>query len=108
MENVKEYSTAYRIRLALIGLIVFLVHGAKLYSDVDFTYALLNNCIFMKYLLGNSRFNPYFTSIITLVMFMISVSAFLFMWDRMGGSLTGGQAVSSSYGQREASDLWAW
>ena len=34
MENVKEYSTAYRIRLALIGLIVFLVHGAKLYSDV--------------------------------------------------------------------------
>lgn len=125
MENVKEYSTAYRIRLALIGLIVFLVHGAKLYSDVigidtediihlqdDFYGGWLHTgrqgLIFMKYLLGNSRFNPYFTSIITLVMFMISVSAFLFMWDRMGGSLTGGQAVSSSYGQREASDLWAW
>lgn len=121
----KEYSTAYRIRLALIGLIVFLVHGAKLYSDVigidtediihlqdDFYGGWLHTgrqgLIFMKYLLGNSRFNPYFTSIITLLMFMISVSAFFFMWDRMGGNLTGGQAVSVSDEHREASDLWAW
>ena len=125
MQSVKEYSATYRMRLVLIGLLVFLIHGAKLYSDVigidtediihlqdDFYGGWLNSgrqgLIFMKYLLGNNLFNPYFISLTTLLLFIISIVAFLFLWDRVGGKLTMGQAASLSHQKKESLGFWAW
>jgi len=113
---VKEYP--YRARLILIGLLVFLVHGAKLNSDIigidtedlihlqdgfygGWLHTGRQGLVFLKYLFGNRTFNPYYTGIATLLLFAAAVAAHLFLWDK----------VCSITVQRKRSDslsgLWA-
>lgn len=99
-QGVKEYLLKYRSRFLLTGLLVFLLHGAKLNSGIigidtedlirlqdDFYGGWLHTgrqgLVFLKYLLGNVQFNPYFAGIMTLLLFSVSVGAFFLLWDRV-------------------------
>lgn len=90
----------YRSHILLIGLFVALLHSAKLNSNVigidtediihlgsDFYGGWLTTgrqgLVFLKYIFGNLYFNPYFTGVMTLILLTLSVSAFLFLWDRV-------------------------
>lgn len=101
-DGVKEYLKRYRGHALLVGLFVFLLHGAKLNSDIigidtedlifwgkDFYGGWLNTgrhgLVFLKHLFGNAEFNPYFTGIMTLLLFTAAVSALLALWDWTGG-----------------------
>lgn len=105
----KEFLKRYRSHVLLMGLFVFLLHGAKLNSDIigidtedlifwgeDFYGGWLHTgrhgLVFLKHVFGNAEFNPYFTGIMTLVLFTWAVSALLGLWDRTGGR----------------SSLWGW
>lgn len=102
MQRVKEYLEKYRGRLFVTGLFVFLLHGAKLHSDIigidtedlihlqgDFYSGWLHTgrqgLVFLKYLLGNAEHNPYFSGAMTLVLFTAAVAAFLGIWEYAGG-----------------------
>lgn len=101
-DRVKEYLKRYRGHALLVGLLVFLLHGAKLNSDIigidtedlifwgkDFYGGWLHTgrhgLVFLKHLFGNTEFNPYFTGIVTLLLFTAAVSLLLGLWDRTGG-----------------------
>ncbi len=90
----------YRSHLWGIGLLVFLLHSAKLNSNVigidtedlihlgrDFYGGWLTTgrqgLVFLKYLLGNGSFHPYFAGLMTLVMLFLAVAAFLLLWDHV-------------------------
>ena len=122
---VKKRPSAYDIHILMIGLFVFLFHGAKLNSDVvgidtediihlqgDFYGGWLNTgrqgLVLIKLLTGNLRFNPYFTGIMTLVLYVLSVSAFFLLWDRIAGNRLMTRAVSVSSGRKDSARLWAW
>jgi len=87
-----------------MGLFVFLIHGAKLHSDIigidtedlirlqdDFYGGWLHTgrqgLVFLKYLFGNGHYNPYYTGMLTLLTFAVSVAAFFLLWDRIGGTM---------------------
>lgn len=110
MQRVKKYLEKYRGRLFVTGLFVFLLHGAKLHSDIigidtedlihlqdDFYGGWLHTgrqgLVFMKYLCGNAEHNPYFSGAMTLLLFTAAVAAFLGLWEYTGG--------------RKGS-IWAW
>lgn len=110
----KEYFKKYRSHILLLGLFVFLIHGAKLNSDIvgidtedlihlqnGFYGGWLNSgrqgLIFLKYLFGNSGFNPYFTAVMTLLLFAAAVGAFCLLWDKAAGSSDGDKGL-----------LWKW
>lgn len=92
----------YRSHIFLVGLFVFLLHSAKLNSNVigidtedlihlgrDFYGGWLatgrQGLVFLKYFLGNSYFDPYFAGAMTLIMFTLAAAAFFLLWDRVGG-----------------------
>lgn len=92
----------YRSHFLIIGLFVMLLHSAKLNSNVigidtedlmhlgnDFYGGWLTTgrqgLVFLKYILGNFSFNPYFTGMMTLILLAVSVSAFLLLWDHVSG-----------------------
>ena len=92
----------YRSHIFFIMLSVFLLHSAKLNSNVvgidtedlihlghDFYGGWLatgrQGLVFLKFALGNSCFNPYFSGVMTLVMLTLAVSLFFLLWDRVSG-----------------------
>lgn len=104
----------YRSHIFLVGLFVFLLHGAKLNSNVigidtedlihlgrDFYGGWLatgrQGLVLLKYALGNSTFNPYFAGAMTLIMLTLAVAAFFLLWDYVGD-----RSGETGCG------LWAW
>lgn len=98
----KKCAEMYRSHIFFMGLFVFLLHGAKLNSniigiDTEDLIRLEQNffggwlvtgrqgLVLLKYVLGNSHFNPYFSGMMTLVMFVLAVSAFFLLWDQAKG-----------------------
>ena len=89
--------------IKVMVLIMFLLHGAKLNANVvgidtealifyggkDFYQGWLNTgrqgLVLLKYLFQNVTFNPYFTAVLTLLVFPLAVSAFFLLWSRVGG-----------------------
>ena len=105
----KENLKKYRSCLFVTGLLAFLVHGAKLNAGIigidtedllhlqdDFYGGWLHTgrqgLVFLKYVLGNAHFNPYFAGSMTLLLFGAAVAAFLWLWDRTGGKAEEGLA----------------
>ncbi|HBA50730.1 MAG TPA: hypothetical protein DCZ91_23620 [Lachnospiraceae bacterium] len=97
----KAYLEKYRSRLFLTGLLVFLVHGARMNAGIigidtedllhlqdDFYGGWLHTgrqgLVFLKYFLGNAQYNPFFSGTMTVLLFAVSVAAFLSLWDRAG------------------------
>lgn len=108
-EQVRAYLEKYRSRLLLTGLLVFLLHGTRMNSGIigidtedllhlqdDFYGGWLHTgrqgLVFLKYFLGNARYNPYFSGVMTVLLFAAAVAGFLALWDRAG---------------RQGS-MWAW
>lgn len=92
----------YRRHIFWISVFVFLLHGAKLNSNIvgidtedlihlgrDFYGGWLTTgrqgLVFLKYILGNLYFNPYFAGATTLVMLILAVSSFFLLWDYVSG-----------------------
>ena len=105
----KENLKKYRSCLFVTVLLAFLVHGAKLNAGIigidtedllhlqdDFYGGWLHTgrqgLVFLKYVLGNAHFNPYFAGSMTLLLFGAAVAAFLWLWDRTGGKTEEGLA----------------
>ncbi|MBO5336144.1 MAG: glucosyltransferase domain-containing protein [Lachnospiraceae bacterium] len=97
----KEYMEKYRSHIILMGLFVFLIHGAKLNSNIvgidtedliqyreEFYSGWLDTgrqgLVLLKGLMGNLTFNPYFAGLLTLLCFALAVSVFLMLWDKVG------------------------
>ena len=97
----KAYLEKYRSRLLLTGLLVFLVHGARMNSGIigidtedllhlgdDFYDGWLQTgrqgLVFLKYILGIAQYNPFFSGTMTVLLFGLAVAAFLALWDRAG------------------------
>jgi len=110
----KEYLKKYRSRIVLMGLFVFLIHGAKLHSGIigidtedlihlgsPFYDGGLNTgrqgLVLLKYLTGSVEYNPYFAQMMTLVMLAVSVLAFVMLWDKVAG-VTGSVNKWAAYG----------
>lgn len=88
-----------------MGLFVFLIHGAKLNSNIigidtediirlqgDFYGGWLHTgrqgLVFVKGLLGSLGFNPYFAGMAALVFLWVGVAAFFLLWEREAGEGT--------------------
>lgn len=102
----KTYMEKYRGHFLLMGVFVFLLHGAKLNSNnigID-TEDLIRleqkfyggwlgtgrqGLVFLKGIFGNIRFNPYFTALVTLLLFAAAVASFFLLWDRLLGTADG-------------------
>lgn len=93
MKELQEYMEKYRSRIFLMGLLVFLFHGAKLFSgsigidteDIinlgeDFYNGWLTTgrqgLVGMKTALGSLWYNPYFAGMLTLVCLTAGVFSF--------------------------------
>lgn len=100
----KEYFEKYRSRIVLMGLLVFLVHGAKLHSGIvgidtedlihiqkDFYGGWLNTgrqgLYVLKWLMDSLNFQPYMAGLMTLVFLTAAVSAFFLLWDKITGKM---------------------
>ncbi len=109
-EVVKEYLEKYRSRILLMGLFVFLIHGAKLHSGIvgidtedlihiqnDFYGGWLNTgrqgLYLLKWLTDSLQFQPYMAGLMTLIFLTAAVSAFFLLWDKVIG---------------KKSPVWAW
>jgi len=109
-EVVKEYFEKYRSRILLMGLFVFLIHGAKLHSGIvgidtedlihiqkDFYGGWLNTgrqgLYLLKWLTDSLQFQPYMAGLMTLLFLAAAVSAFFLLWDKVTGKM---------------SPVWAW
>ncbi len=96
----KEYFEKYRSRIVLMGLFVFLIHGAKLHSGIigidsedlihiqnDFYGGWLNTgrqgLYVMKWLTDSLNFQPFMAGLMTLVFLAVAVSAFFLLWDKI-------------------------
>lgn len=94
----KEYMEKNRRLVFFTALFVFLIHGAKLNSNIigidtddliryqdEFYSGWLDTgrhgLVFLKQLMGNLSYNPYFSGLLTLLCFVGAVSAFLVLWD---------------------------
>lgn len=99
--KVKAYLEKYQSRLLLTGLLVFLLHGARMNSGIigidtedllylrdDFYGGWLHTgrqgLVFLKCFLGNAQYNPFFSGTMTVLLFAAAVAAFLVLWDRVG------------------------
>lgn len=98
----KEYMEQYRGRILLIGFFVFFIHGAKLNSNIigidtedliqyqsEFYSGWLDTgrqgLVFLKGLLGNLSFHPYFAGALTLLCLICGVACHLMLWDCVWG-----------------------
>lgn len=96
----KEYLKKYRNRMILMGIFAFLIHGAKLNSEIigidtedlihlqgDFYGGWQNTgrqgLIALKWLTDSLTFRPYLAGTFTLVLFGLSASAFFLLWDKV-------------------------
>jgi len=115
----------YHFRFLLLGVLVFLLHGAKLNSDIigidtediihlrdgfygGWLQTGRQGLVFLKCLTGNLQFNPYFSGLMTLLLFSASTGAFFLLWDRTGGLSTGGLSGGTKRRAFGRADLWAW
>lgn len=104
----------YRKLFFLQALMVFLIHGAKLNSDIigidtedlihlqgGFYGGWLNSgrqgLVLLKYLLGNGEFNPYFSAGMTLLLFAAAAGAFCLLWDSALGKTGDGSVCRVSW-----------
>lgn len=88
--------------IKVMVLLMFLLHGAKFNASVvgidtealifggdNFYQGWLNTgrqgLVLLKYLLRNVTFNPYFTTVLTLLVFPLAVSAFFLLWSSIVG-----------------------
>lgn len=102
----KEYFEKYRSRIVLMGLFVFLIHGAKLFSvnigidtedlihiQGDFYGGWLNTgrqgLYVLKWLTDSLQFQPYMAGLLTLIGFTAAVSGFFMLWDKVTGETAG-------------------
>lgn len=98
----KEYMQKHRGHAAAFGILVFLLHGAKLNSNIlgidsealirlqdGFYYSWFvtgrQGRVLLKYLLGNSVLHPYFNAVLALFMFVLCTFAFFALWDKVWG-----------------------
>lgn len=98
----REYLEKYRGHLFLIGLFVFLLHGAKLNSGIigidtedlihlkdgfygGWLHTGRQGLVLLKYIFGNALFNPFYSGGMTLLLCVVAVASFLLLWDRAGG-----------------------
>lgn len=98
----KKYMEIYRNRIIGLGVIAFLLHGYKLRSvavgidtedlirlQEEFYSGWLQTgrqgLVFLKQLLGNDWFNPFFSGLMTLLFLTLGVSAFFLLWERALG-----------------------
>lgn len=96
----KEYFEKYRSRIVLMGLFVFLIHGAKLHSGIigidtedlihiqgNFYGGWLNTgrqgLYALKWLTNSLEFHPYMAGLMTLVLLTAAVSSFFMLWDKV-------------------------
>ena len=113
----KKYLEKYYSRIILMGLFVFLIHGAKLHSGIigidtediihlqgDFYGGWLNTgrqgLYFLKWLTNSLSFQPYMAGLCTLLFMTAAVSSLFLLWDKM---LWG----KADLGQRKTG-TWAW
>lgn len=99
----RAYVSMHRAQFCWVGLLVFLIHGAKLNSGMigidtedlihlqeSFYDGWLNTgrqgLVLLKYLTGSAEFNPYFAGMMTLVFLTLAVSAFLLLWNHVSGA----------------------
>ncbi len=97
-----EYREKYSSRIFLMGLIVFLVHGARLFSDSigidtediinlgeDFYNGWLTTgrqgLVGLKTIMGSLRYNPYFAGMLTLVCLTLGVFSFFWLIEHVCG-----------------------
>ncbi|MCH5339270.1 MAG: glucosyltransferase domain-containing protein [Acetatifactor sp.] len=106
MESIKnglQIAKGYNKHIKVMVLIMFLVHGVKLnasvigidtealifYGGKEFYQGWLNTgrqgLVLLKYLFRNIYFNPYFSAVLTLLVFPLAVSAFFLLWSYAGG-----------------------
>lgn len=100
--GMKEYAKLNRSRILLMGLFVFLIHGAKWNNPaigIDTEYLIVQQdgfydgwrytgrqgLVLLKYLLGNVVYNPYLAGLMTLTALTVAVVAFLLLWDKVLG-----------------------
>lgn len=113
----KKYLEKYYSRIILMGLFVFLIHGAKLHSGIigidtediihlqeDFYGGWLNTgrqgLYLLKWLMNSLRFQPYMAGLCTLLFLTAAVSALFLLWDKMLWQ-------DKAPGQSKAG-IWAW
>lgn len=95
----KKKLERYRSHIILLGAFVFLIHGARLHSEIvgidtediihiqgDFYGGWLNTgrqgLYALKWLMNSLAFNPYMAGLITLVLFTAAVGSFFLLWDK--------------------------
>lgn len=100
--GMKEYMKLNRSRIILMGLFVFLTHGAKWHNPtigIDTEYLIAQQegfynswrftgrqgLVLLKYLLGNAAYNPYLAGLMTLAALSVAVATFLLLWDKILG-----------------------
>lgn len=113
----KKYLEKYYSRIMIMGLFVFLIHGAKLHSGIigidtediihlqgDFYGGWINTgrqgLYLLKWLMHSLSFQPYMAGLCTLLFMAAAVSSLFLLWDKILW-----QKMSS--GQRKAGN-WAW
>ncbi len=113
----KKYLEKYYSRIILMGLFVFLIHGAKLHSGIigidtediihlqgDFYGGWLNTgrqgLYFLKWLTNSLSFQPYMAGLCTLLFMTAAVSSLFLLWDKMLWE-------KADLGQRKTG-TWAW
>ncbi len=114
----KEYLEKYRSRIILMGVFVFLIHGAKLHSGIigidtediihiqkDFYGGWLNTgrqgLYVLKWLMNSLHFQPYMAGLLTLIFCVAAVSAMFLLWDWTVGN------QKEQFPQKKMTS-WAW
>lgn len=98
----KEYLKKYKFHAIWAGIFAFLIHGAKLNSNIvgidtedlihlgpEFYDGWLNTgrqgLVFLKYITGFAVYNPYFAGLLTIVGLAVAVTVFMMLWDDAAG-----------------------
>lgn len=100
--TLRNFWEKYRNYIFMIGIFSFLIHGAKLHSEIigidtedlihlqkDFYTGWAETgrygLVFLKYLFHNLQFQPYFTGLTTLLFLTIGVFSFAWLWSEISG-----------------------
>lgn len=96
----------YERHIMAMVLLMFLLHGPKLnasiigidtesliWDETGLYQGWLNTgrqgLVLLKYLLGNMSFNPWFSAVMTLLVFPMAVFSFFLLWDKVRGQQSG-------------------
>lgn len=123
----KKYLEKYYSRIILMGLFVFLIHGAKLHSGIigidtediihlqgDFYGGWLNTgrqgLYLLKWMMNSLSFQPYMAGLCTLLFMTAAVSSLFLLWDKMLWDKMLWDKIlweKMSLGRKKAG-IWAW